>query len=729
MMAALLSVALLAAALGSGRAFVSVVGLPSLRRLTPLNAAGSAVLGLATVTVLFAWLTAAGMSAPVIAIVLLLLHAVAIGLRPEALSRPRGPRRHWVALAIALGAADLFALLPALHSGSYAVDNDTHTYCAFGEWLQIHGFGTPCPWDPESPVTYFPNLWQQLRATLGASYPLALAQAAFGSSSCLLVYPAVSAAGLALGAGGVAGLARRALRLPPRVCFFAALLYGVLPGPAQWAHHNGFLQQTLALPVLVLGVGWLARPAALLREGRRGVVLVALLASYLLLVYLPFVPLLAAAALPAAWRAIRKSRRAWLGLAAIALLTCGFSLGAPLRAAPQLGSMTQAVPGSHVTLTPREVGAFALGAHVMTFPWSPGPGQASRRALTLAAPGLLLLALLGLPRLRTALPSTGIVLGVLSGAAAYYSLVARDPWTGLTGHTWSLFKLLQWWFPFVVALQAGGLASLERPRHVRWPLAPLAALLILALLPAHWTWSDELGSSFRRLFPAPRPIDALAPLQRRLRELPGGPLLVLNRPGDDDAWLGVYAALLAWPRPIVADWEGSVDVRVEAGAAPFHERMRQLGDQPGPVPILLGTPFWDRDGLVDLGPGVARAIDLRPRVVKVRNPDSLREDDGPPLVLGPRRTKVSIFAAHDCDAELEVDLRGEPPASIVIAVLPPRFARQSWRAGLKAVPEARVSGRGFRLPLRLEAGLTRIALRTEAARETNVIDAVRLLVR
>src|SRR5262249_39582446 len=279
---------------------------------------------------------------------------------------------------------------------------------------------------------------------------------------------------------------------------------------------------------------------------------------------------------------------------------------------------------------------------------------------------------------------------------------------------WSLFKLLQWSFPFVVALQAAGLAFLERPLHARWPLAPLAALLVLGLLPAHWTWSDELGSSLRRLFPAPRPVDALAPLQRQLRALPGGPLLVLNRPGDNDAWLGVYAALVAFPRPIVADWEGSVDLRLEPGAAPFRERLRQLVDDGGLVPLLLGTPPWDRDGLVDLGAGVMQAIDLRPRVVKVRNPDSLREDDGPPFVLGPGRTKVSIFGARDGEAELQLELRGEPPASIVVAILPPRFAGESLRAGLKAVGETRVSGSGFRLPLRLEAGLTRIALRTEA---------------
>jgi len=730
MTALLTLVAVLAAVLLSGRALMSVLGLRSLRRFTPLNAAFSAVFGLATVTLLFAWLTAAGLRAPTIALLLLLLHALAVGFRRDALARPRGPLLHWLALMGAVTGAALLALLPVLRSGSYAVDNDTHTYCAFSEWLQVYGFGTPCPWDPESPITYFPNLWQQLRTTLGASYPLALAQAAMGASSSLLVYPAVSAAGLALGAGAVAALARCTLRLPPSACFLAAGLYGLLPGPAQWAHHNGFLQQTLALPVLLVGVAVLARPAALFREGPRGLVLVVLLAAFLLLVYLPFVPLLAAAALPAAWRAIRKTRRAWLGLATTAILTWGFSLGAPLRAGGQLTSMTQAVPGSHVAFTPREFGEFALGTHVAAAEWRAGPGQATRRFLARVAPGLLLLALLGLPRLRTPLPSAAVVLALLLGATAYYSLVAKDPWTGQTGHTWSLFKLFQWSYPFVVALQAAGLVWLARRLHAR-PLIPAAAFLALGLLPVHWGWSDDLGSSLRRLFPAARPLDALAPLQRSLRELPGGPLLVLNRPADNDWWLGIYVALVAWPRAIVADWEGSVDVRAEPGAAPFRERLRQLGDAEGPVPILLGLPPWDRAGLLDLGPGVARAIDLRPRVVKVRNPDDLRgEDDRPPFTLGSGRTKVSIFTAREQEAELLLDLQGEPPAEIAVAIVPPRFAGEPLRAGLKAVPETRVStAPGFRLPLRLETGLTRITLRAEGGGERTVIQDAHILVR
>lgn len=729
-LAGLLSIAVLA-----GRTLVGAIRFRPLLRFTPLNAAACAVLGLGVLTVLYAWLTTAGLAAPAIVVVVLLLQVAALGFvrRREgaALLRPRGPLVHWLALAGVAAAAALMALLPALRTGSFAVDNDVHTYGALSEWLQGRGFGTPAAWDPESPVTYFPDLWQRKGDPLGASFLLAFVQAATRAPSSLIAYPPVSSWGLVLAALALAFLARWALRLSLAASFLTGWLFALVPSPDHWGHHHGFLQQTLALPVLLLSVAVLSRPAALVRAGATSALLVALLLASLVLVYLPFVPLFLAAALLPAWIAARRSSRArterrfflWLALAAV--LAVAFSLGALVRTGSQIGAMTGAVPGSHIGFTGRQFVELALGARV--------PGlEGSRGALPLLA-----LALCGIPRLwrRPRAGSMATVLALLFVSMAYYALVAKDPWSGGTGHTWSLFKLIQWAYPLILLLQVSGLAWLKhRVRVGERRVLGTAGVLALGFLPVHWAWSGELGQSLRRLLRAERPIEVLGPVKQRLLSLPGGPLFVVNRSADVDRWLGIYAALLAYPRPIVADWEGSVDVRADFGAEPWRRRLLELGPARGPVPVVLG-PAADRDGLTDLGAGFALVRDLRPRVVHVRNPDELRgADDRPPFWLGPGRTKVAIFSGDKHVVELKARIRGTVPSEVGVVTLGPAFAGQPLRAGLKAVPERAVTvgaDSTLRLSLTLEPGLTRVVLRARGTTDTQgaILEDVRIEVR
>jgi hypothetical protein len=386
--------------------------------------------------------------------------------------------------------------------------------------------------------------------------------------------------------------------------------------------------------------------------------------------------------------------------------------------------MTGAVPGVHVGLSTREFAEVAVGARLL------GGG---------AAPGglvLLVLALSGAPALwRRRARSTSVlaVLALLLAALVYFALVARDPWTGARGHTWSAFKLLQWTYPFVLLLQVSALTRLFRRRSSAERLALGAAgLVALAWLPPYWAWSGELGSSLRRLLRSDRPLDTLGAARQRLSALPGGPLFVVNRPADVDPWLGTYAALVAYPRPIVADWEGSVDVRADHGPEPWRRRLRELGSHDGPVPVVLGGTE-DDEGLTDLGAGFSLVPSLEPRLVQIRNPDDLRgPSDRPPYWLGAGRTKLAVFSGAERQRELVVVLRGTLPPTLGIAVRGPEHAGQSWRAALQAGEElVRPALPETALSLVLQPGLTRIALRAPGAKDPRgaVLERVRLLER
>jgi hypothetical protein len=724
--------AVLAVALMLGRAFVGAIRFRPLLRFTPLNAAASAVLGLLVATVVYAWLAAAGLRAGAIAAALPLL-ALGLGIAGRrawpSIVRPRGPLAHWIAVGGIAATAALLGLLPVLRARSFAVDNDVHTYCALSEWLQGHGLGSPVAWDPESPVTYFPELWQRTRDPQGAAFPLALVQAAFRSPSSLTAYPPVAAAGLALAALALAFLVRRALRLSVASSLFAGWLLAFLPSSVHWGHHQGFLQQTLALPVLLASIAFLSRPGGLLRGPWPSAALIALLLAFLLLVYLPFVPLFLAAALGPSVLVARRAARTGTGprfllwLTATVALAALASMGALVRAPLRIAAMTGAVPGVHIGLTAREFVDVAVGARLV------GVGGGSGGLL------LLPLALCGMPAVwrRSRTGSVLAVLALLLAALAYYALVARDPWTGATGHTWSVFKLLQWTYPLVLLLQVSGLSWLFRRWRSAEPLG-LAALGLAALawLPAYWSWSGELGQSLRRLLCTERPLEVLGAARQRLHALPGGPLFVVNRPADVDPWLGTYAALLAYPRPIVADWEGSIDVRADFGAEPWRQRLRELGREGGPVPVVLG-PGASAEGLTQLGAGFALVPNLEPRLVQIRNPDDLRgADDRPPYWLGPGRTKLAVFSGAERTRELVVSLRGRLPATVRVAVRGPAFAGQSWRTALRAEGETTwPAAPETTLPLVLEPGLTRIALRAPGATEPQgaVLESVRLVER
>src|SRR5262249_9801692 len=137
-------------------------------------------------------------------------------------------------------------------------------------------------------------------------------------------------------------------------------------------------------------------------------------------------------------------------------------------------------------------------------------------------------------------------LALLAGLVAFYSLFVEDPWTGRRGHSWNVFKAVQWAFPLVVLLVATGADWLRRRTRAHWPVT-LSAVMTLSLLPVHWTWGAFLGEAMTGLVGSAHPLAEVAVLKRRFRNLPSGELVLLGRPASNSPWLAAYTALFAYP--------------------------------------------------------------------------------------------------------------------------------------------------------------------------------------
>ena len=382
--------ALALASLLAGRLVVGGFGADLLRCFDPVGAAGSLVLGAAVLTLLSIGLSAAGFPTPTLVALVpaVLLVPLALAWRRRRLDalRPRGPARAWLALLVPVAATAGVALLPVLRTNGFAIGNDTYTYCAFSEWLQHHGFSEPCRLDPFSPVTGIPWLWQRLHYDLGIAHLLALVQAAAGASVSLLVYPATAAFGMVAVDAALFLAGRSVLRLGSAWAGGTTLVFAVVPHALYWGHHNGFLQQTYALAVVLLGVVLLARSARPPRLLAGNAVLVAVPFVFLLAVYLPLLPALGLVGALALVQGFRRARRrgaerrfaAWAGGVAALFVLLGLRdlVGVVLR---MRGFMTD-VAGGYVPLAAVEFFQFALGARVFAparRASSRGPGRRS----------------------------------------------------------------------------------------------------------------------------------------------------------------------------------------------------------------------------------------------------------------------------------------------------------------------------------------------------------------
>jgi hypothetical protein len=329
----------------------------------------------------------------------------------------------------------------------------------------------------------------------------------------------------------------------------------------------------------------------------------------------------------------------------------------------------------------------------MTAPWWPVQPLATVAAVILASVGLAQVS-----RRRNA--SLLAVIAILAVLVAHQGLVARDPWSGHTGHTWNVFKAVQWAFPVTFVLQTAGAA-----RVLRWPGGRVVLLVscvpLLALSGAHWRWSEALASRLRNVILSEQPLREVSAIHQRLASLPGRTLLLLGRPARTSVWLAPYTALLAYPRGIVGDWAGSASIPLSAQAtgSEYEGSVARIG-APDLAVVRAGVPdAVDADGTEEVGGGIARLLDLRrPRLVHVAPVQAAARERGrAPLRVGsdPSRGHLDLvfFSAREMVADLQIVGRSDAgPLSLVVQVVPGASSGRARRAALTEAPPSTLSG-------------------------------------
>ena len=427
--------------------------------------------------------------------------------------RPRGDTAEWAALALPIAVTAVLGLLPVIHADGFSFGNDTYTYGAFSEWLQHRAFSEAARWEPQSPVTSIPFLYQSQHYDLGIAHWLALVQAAVRPASVLLVYPSTSAWALVLLVSTLWLATRQLLRLGPglgrhRRAGGRGRAACALLGPSQRLPAAGLRvaarrlrpRAARALHARALGCGQRRAPGVAVRLPRLG-----LPAARAALRSSPRQPRSRLMLLRARRRgqlrrlatlrgcdracvaALRDARPAERASAASRLRDERRGRAHPLgrgrlprvrarhaRAGAGLGQRETSPPGARSTArSPRSTRLSSLA----------GLWHAARR-----------------PRTRPFAAAAGLA---RAAARSTSRSSVKDPWSGERGHTWNLFKLAQWGWPFALLLAVLAVRRLapQRPR-----LAHRRARRSLSLLPAsqvgvHWPWSRRLGEAMREILP------------------------------------------------------------------------------------------------------------------------------------------------------------------------------------------------------------------------------------
>jgi hypothetical protein len=625
----------------TGRLLCAVWGVTWLRRLTPENFAAAALLGTGTWILLFSACTYLGLTAPWAACVLacflaLLLTLLAVRRRWDWL-RPPPPSWATLGLGAACGLAVFVAFLPLLVGNCVSLMHDAFTYICISEWLQAHGFGTPCAQDPTQ--TAFIQVWfyQTSWWRIGAIFFLALTQALFPVLRAGELYQAVIAWGVVLNVCGVYLLGRWCLRLSRPFATTAAVVLAGTANPLYSGALNGYLPQTYGLAFLALILVLLARLRAGVCWGAGTASLLGLASAALISVYNEMAPLLAVLALAylvhGLWQTRhRPTRQRFWRFSGIAL--CSFLLLSNYecyRTVRALPLRLQCTDGRPVPWPTAEFWAFAQGVK---------PEYVRMDAVGITPLCILTTIgfLVGLKQLagrRQAL-WMALVLGVLGVLAAYYHFLVRDPWGAPAGHSWNQFKLSQWAFPLVLVVQYAGWQSLLRPgwlRRLALPLLCLSGFPYAAC--AHYEKAVIDTTAVQRLTDSVRPFKAWRSLRRRVEALHPKNIYYVP-PGE--LWPGTFLSYVLYPRHFVNDFNcpGHMDAGAMTGPGPTGETLcLRWGELPFEEPRerLPG-------GLCVLGADRPVIIGFEnPNMAAVRSPEGMYHS-----WIGSARAKLSIWS-------------------------------------------------------------------------------------
>jgi hypothetical protein len=650
----------------TGRALCAALDLRAFRRRSLENFIVAAFLGTGLWLLLFGWGSHVGLPAPRIvplvgACGVILVLASALRRRLDWLL-PRPRFWEWLNASIPCAIALVLTFLPFLLGNGFAIHNEPFPYISMSEWLQTHGFGTTCPDTPEQPITALVQCYQRTNLRMGTTFLLALTQVLFPTYRAMEVFLPVEAWGFLLNLGGIFLFCRWCFRVSGFYASVAVYAAAVTCNPFYFAVVYGFLPQVYGTAFLMCLLVLMSRARSRIHWRREMSLSVGLVAASLISVYSEMAPLMAV--LGGSWffMSLYRARKGnqWLrllGFAGLSLLAMSALANIELvRTARMLPGQLRAVVGGHWAWPRQVFWAFAMGTHPWVF-GSWGPDQAwtrARAAGTLAATGLFLLGIC-----RPSVHKRGtlmlVVLGLLGCLGAYFMFVARNPWTGGVGQTWSLLKVTKWAFPLVLVVQVSGLQFLTR----RWPwaraLIVLFGLLVMVRsVPYHHRNAMISTGTLRWILTAEKPFKAIRQLGQRLDELRSQRLYFVHE--AEGVFPRCLVGYFLYPRTFVNDWKNSwLASQAEIPPALLHGEGKTTY-------FMCGQPPFDTPQ--ECLPGGFSVLDpAGPVVFKVTNPVRALEqaaDAGKFFWQGPEETKLELWSPRAGNALLTFRAQGQP---------------------------------------------------------------------
>ena len=448
-----------------GRAVIFIFRIQALQGSELEHWLAASIVGTGIVTLFSGWCQYAGLAAIVhrwllVGIVILL---VGIGWwqgRLVGVTRVRSPAAWWAGIAIVVIGVALY-LLPVCYQGSHNFISDALLYVPAADWLVQHGFGLSITLEPNVTTSHMIAGLQAINHRMGPLFLHGLFTATVPFFEANELFPVMIGLATILNLAAVYLLLRWCLEIPQPQALGSLLFITLLVHSIVTTTRGAFLCQVYGTAMLAMAVG--VMPLITGSSARRvgNAFLIGLLVAFQMSMYSEMVPILA---LVGAWWVVREYRDARRmgeirSLLRFFLLSLFFIV---LLANIEILRSWQAVQymlkldgvGIHISYHWWEYTRLCLGADFYG-DWSYTP-----RA-KMAFFGLAILFICGL-NVRRGGSFLLATLVVFAGLFVYMATFRDDPWTKEKGHTWNLYKLCQWLFPFVAAAQGAGCAFIWR---------------------------------------------------------------------------------------------------------------------------------------------------------------------------------------------------------------------------------------------------------------------------
>ena len=472
------------------------------------------------------------------------------------------PRRRdggWLSFAAACGLSVFLSLQSLSLCGSPLLFNDAITYVSVSKWLQDHGWGFGIvAVDESQPMVLEVWLYQSASLRMGSTFFLAIVQA-LTNQDAVYSFSAVVAWGVVLNLAGIYLLARWSLGLSRSTAAAVVLVATAGLNPLLTTMYLGFKPQLYGTAFFAFIIAVLSRCTNRPNWTIRNALLVAVLIASFLSAYSDMAPIVAiCACLFVAQIATISYRRGHCRrFARFVVWTTGFTVLIGnyefYRAWVAIRLQVNVVVGCHYPWNDSRFWCFAMGAAPFTI--HDEPMHSSEAVLGIALTGLFAIGVASLVRRSR---SSVLVWPLLVFAAMtfYFHEIAINPFTGTTRHTWSLYKIAKWAFPFVVVVQFAGLSALRRMR--RWHpflIVPLALFMCSQFWDVRSQYVRENSFSQIVFFESRRPVDDWEQVNARLDEQGYRKVFFLyENHGHNPLWTPAVFQYFLYPRPIVSSW-------------------------------------------------------------------------------------------------------------------------------------------------------------------------------